>query len=61
MLAAAPPSKSTHSYIAKRTVAFMKDIGVVHGDIVVRTDQEPVMMAIAEEIGRFRVAAGGRR
>lgn len=39
----------------------MKDIGVVHGDIVVRTDQEPVMMAIAEEIGRFRVAAGGRR
>lgn len=61
MLAAALPSKSTHSCIAKRAVAHMKEIGVVHGDVVVRTDQEPAIMAIAGDIGRVRAAAGGGR
>ncbi len=33
-LAAVVPSKSTNAYITKRIVAFMKEIGVVHGDVL---------------------------
>ena len=37
-LAAAVPSKSTNSHIARRIVAFMREIGVAHGDLLVRTE-----------------------
>ncbi len=60
-LAAVVPSKSTNTYITKRIVAFMKEIGVVHGDVLVKTDQEPAIMAIIEEAGRVRAAEGGGR
>jgi hypothetical protein len=60
-LAAVVPSKSTNTYIARRIVAFMKEIGVVHGDVLVKTDQEPAIMAIVEEAGRVRAAEGGGR
>ena len=36
-------------------------IGVVHGDVLVKTDQEPAIMAIIEEAGRVRAAEGGGR
>ena len=51
-LAVVVPTKSTNTYIARRIVAFMKEIGVVHGDLLVKTDQEPAIMAIIEEAGR---------
>ena len=57
-LAAVVPSKSTNTYITKRIVAFMKEIGVVHGDVLVKTDQEPAIMSIIEEAGRVRGAEG---
>jgi hypothetical protein len=60
-LAAVVPTKSTNTYITRRIVAFMKEIGVVHGDVLVKTDQEPAIMAIIEEGGRVRAAEGGGR
>ena len=60
-VAAAVPSKTTNSYISKRVVAFMKGLGVVHGEVLVRSDQEPAMKAILSEVGRVRAAEGGGR
>ena len=47
----AVPSKTTNTYISKRVVAFMKEVSVVHGDVLVRSDQEPAMKAILSEVG----------
>ena len=58
-LAAAVPSKSTNSHIARRIVAFRREIGVAHGDLLVRTDQEPAIRSIVEEVGQVRAAEGG--
>jgi hypothetical protein len=58
-MASAMPSKSTGNFIARRVVAFMKEVGCEHGDITVKSDQEPAMKAIINEIGRVRAAAGG--
>ena len=55
-LAAAVPSKSTNSHIARRIVAFRREIGVAHGDLLVRTDQEPAIRSIVEKAGRVRAA-----
>ena len=39
-------SKTKGVFIAKRVVAFMREIGCQQGDITVKTDQEPAMKAI---------------
>ena len=59
MLASAVPSKSTGNFIARRIVAFMREIGCEQGDVTVRTDQEPAIKAIVTEVGKVRAAAGG--
>lgn len=35
-----------------RIAAFMKGVGEAHGDMVFKTEQEPAIMAIMEEVGR---------
>ena len=55
-LAAAVPKKFTNSHIARRIVAFMREIGVAHGDLPVRIDKEPAIRSIVEEA----VSAEGR-
>ncbi len=49
MMAAAMPSKSTGNFIAKRVVAFVREIGCEQGDVTLKSDQ----------VGRVRAAAGG--
>ena len=58
-MSSATPSKSTGSFIAKRVVAFLREIGAEQGDLIVKSDQEPAIMSIVTEIGRIRAAAGG--
>ena len=36
----------------------LREIGVAHGDLLVRTDQEPAIRSIVEEAGRFLAAEG---
>ena len=60
-LATALPSKSSGTFVAKRVVAFMREIGCEQGDVTIKSDQEPAMKAIISEIGRVRAAAGGGR
>lgn len=61
VLSAPVPSKSTGTFVAKRVIAFLSEIGCLHGDVVVRSDQEPAMVAVVNEVGRLRAAAGGGR
>ena len=58
-LATAVPSKSASSFISKRLVAFMREVGILHGDLLVKSDQEPAVKAILDEAGRARSAEGG--
>ena len=60
-LASAVPSKSTGTFIAKRIVAFMREIGCEQGDVIVKSDQEPAVQAIITAVGKTRAAAGGGR
>ena len=55
------PSKTTGTFISRRFVAFMREVGCEAGDVVVKSDQEPAMKSIVEDIGRCRAAAGGRK
>ena len=58
-MASAAPSKSTGTFIAKRVVPFLGEIGCVQGDILVKSDQEPAIMSVVTEVGRVRAVAGG--
>ena len=58
-MSSATPSKSTGGFIAKRVVAFLREIGAEQGDLIVKSDQEPAIVAIVTEVGRVRAAGGG--
>ncbi len=58
-IASVIPTRSTDSFITKRVVAFMGEIGCEQGDITIKSDREPAMKAIITEDGRVRAAADG--
>ena len=60
-LCAPVPSKSTGEFIAKRILAFMKEVGCKFGDMTVKSDQEKAILAILEKVGQMRAADGGGR
>ena len=55
-MVAAVPSKSTNAYIAQEVVACMRGIGVLHGDLLMKSDPEPAIKSNLAEIG----SPGGR-
>jgi len=57
-MASAVPSKSTGTFIAKRGVAFMKEVGSQYGTVILKSDQEPAIKAVVEEMCRVRAAGG---
>ena len=61
MMAAAVPSKMSGSYIQKRVIGFLKEVGCLHGDLVVKSDQEPAIKAVIEDVGRAKAADGSGR
>ena len=52
------PSKSVDDFITKRTVAFLRECGSDMSKITIKTDQEPAILAIAEDVIRMRAANG---
>ena len=58
-MAAAVPCKTTGTYISERIVAFLHETGCLHGDIIVRSEQEPAVVSIIEEVGKIRAQRGG--
>ena len=60
-MATAVPSKSTGTYIARRVVAFIEEVGCGQLDITVKSDQEPAIVSIVGEVGRVRSATSQGR
>ena len=42
-------------------MVFLHETGCLHGDNIVRSDQEPAVMSIIEEVGKMRAQRGGGR
>ena len=53
-MATVVPAKSARSFTSRRLVAFMKEVGILHGDLLVKSDQEPAVKAILSDAGRVR-------
>ena len=60
-MATVVPSKSASTFTSRRLVAFMKEVGILHGDLLVKSDQEPAIKAILDDAGRVRSSEGGGR
>ena len=43
VMATAVPSKTIGRFVTERVVAFLEEIGGLHGDIIMKTDQEPAI------------------
>ena len=59
VMSAVIPRKTTGMFAAKRALAFLSEVGCFHGDLIVRSDQEPAITSLLNEVGRLRGAAGG--
>ena len=58
-LSTAVLSKSTGTFVARRVVAFLREIGCLQCHVVAKSDQEPAITSIVLEVGRIRAASGG--
>ena len=46
LMAAAVPIKTTGTYITSRIIGFLREIGCLYGDVIVKTDQEAAMQTL---------------
>jgi len=60
LMSTAIPSKSTGKFITARVGAFIRELGIGHLDIVAKSDQEPSIKKLVEDVGRSRGAGAGR-
>ena len=58
-LAFVVPSKTTGTFTTSRVWAFLREIGCKHGDIILKSDQEPAIMSLVSDISRMRSENGG--
>ena len=59
VMASAVPTKSTGTFITRRTMAYLKEIGCEFGDLIAKSDQEPAVMVVVSDVGKLRSALGG--
>lgn len=61
VMASVAPKKSSGEFIARRVVAFMKELGCDKGQVTVKSDNEPAIQAVVEklEVSGRRVEAEG--
>ena len=60
LMATAIPSKSTGKFVVARAGAFIRELGIGHLDIVAKSDQEPSIKKLVEDVGRSRGEGSGR-
>jgi len=60
VMATAVPSKSTGRFVVERVGAFIKELGIDHLDIVAKSDQEPSIKKLVEDVGKSRGGSSGR-
>ena len=61
LMGAVVPTKTTGSYVQKRITGFLKEIGCLHGDLVVKSDQEPAIDVVVESVAKSKAADGSGR
>ena len=61
VMSAAVPRKTTGTYVAKRVAGFLREVGCLHGDMVVKSDQEPALRSVVEDVGRLKAVDGSGR
>ena len=61
LMVATVPMKTTGTYVKNRVVGFLRETGCLHGDLVVKSDQEPAIKAVVEDVGRAKAADGSGR
>ena len=52
------PSKSSGEFVANRVLAFLKECGCEAGDIIIKADQEPAVVALLKKVARSRAEKG---
>jgi len=55
------PRKSTGEFISKRVVAFMREIGCEMSAITIKSDNEPALVALVDDVARVRASRGASR
>ena len=53
--------KTTGTFITKRVIAFLAEIGCELRDLIAKSDQEPAVMAVVQDVGRLRAGRCGGR
>ncbi len=53
------PKKSYGIWAARRLMAWMREVGHAHGDVIVKSDNEPALGSLVEAWSRLRKAEGG--
>ena len=54
------PRKSSGEWLGKRIMAFMREFGCELEAVTMKTDNEPALVAVADQVGRLRAAKGGK-
>ena len=54
------PSKSSGKFVIERVWAFMKELGIEGQDLIVKSDQEPAIKHLVDEVARRKAEVGGR-
>ena len=59
LMATAVLSKSTGRFVIERVGTFIEELGIDHLDIVAKSDQEPSIKKLVEDVGRVVEEAQG--
>ena len=54
------PRKCSGQWLGRRVMAFMREAGCEVEAVVMKSDKEPALTKVVEEIGRLRAAIGGQ-
>ncbi len=47
----------SREFPARRLAAFLRELGLEHGDMVIKSDQEPALKDLMKEVARQRIPA----
>ena len=52
------PTKAVSPWICRRLMAFLKELGLQNGDVILKSDQEPSIKAVIKEFAKMRAVSG---
>lgn len=59
LMASVVPRKTTGTFVSRRILSFLQEVGCEFGDLIVKCDQEEAIKSVVNDVGRLRAAAGG--